>query len=178
MDDSDTLERPRFRKRSLLELVTNGGKPLADAPPAPASVPLAAEPLTAEFEPPAKKSDPLPKRGEPYRPYAQFLNRLGSEPHFLHFVHGDFVKDGFSYADLRRVILVDGDGPGQASKLVLRFVEAVVTVVIIEGRNLDDLHHYLCDKAVPWVWEQPKGLRLQNDIATVIVRISIEEVEC
>ena len=173
MAEDDTLkrERPAYAKRSLMELVAG-----AAPPPNGAAVPGAVE-EEAEFSPPPKKSDPLPKPGDRYRPHARFLNRMSSEQKLIHFIHGDFVCDGFSYHDLRRVRLLPPKEPGQGPLLVLRFIEAVVMEVTIGGRNLDDLHYYISEHTMPWVWEQPRGFKTADDRATVITGINFEEIE-
>ena len=43
----------------------------------------------AEFQPPPKKSDPLPRPGDAYRAHARFLNRLSTDPKLIHFVAKD-----------------------------------------------------------------------------------------
>jgi hypothetical protein len=130
-----------------------------------------------DYQPPAKKSDPLPKPGDPYRACARFLNRLSTEQRVIHFVMQDFACEGFSYHDLRRVRLLPGDAAGSGPVLVLRFVEAVISEVRIEGRNLDDMHYWISEGCMPWVWEQPKGFTVRNDAATVITRITLTETE-
>ncbi len=170
----ESLKRPAFVKRNLMELVSNVAPAEAPAEPVPLPPPAYNEP---EFQPPQKKSDPLPRPGEGYRPHARFMNRLGSDQRMIHFVHGDFVCDGFTYHDLRRVRMERGHQPGQSPVLVLRFIEAVVTEVTIAGRNLDELHHYISEGSMPWVWEQPKGFKPVGDLATVITGITFRELE-
>jgi hypothetical protein len=125
---------------------------------------------------PAKKSDPLPKPGDAYRAHARFLNRLAIDPRMIHFVDGNCFSEGFSYADLRRVRWIDG-GAGGGPVLVLRFVEAVVVEVRIEGRNLDVIHHWISEGRMPWVWVQPKGFKTSDDKAVVITLLTITEIE-
>ena len=168
----DTLKRPEYKKRSLVELVAAGGT--LSPPPAPAPVAVAEE---QDYSPPPKKSDPLPKPGDRYRPYARFLNRMSEEQKYLHFIHGDFACVGFAYHDLRRVTVVPADKPGNGPSLVLRFIECVVVEITISGRNLDDLHYYLSEWWMPWVWEQPKGFKTASDQATVITGIDFRELE-
>ena len=168
----ETLKRPAFVKRDLLGLVSSI-RP-AEPEPLPPAMPATVE--EPEFQPPPKKSDPLPKPGDSYRPHARFMNRLGSDQKFIHFVHGDFICDGFTYHDLRRVRLLPPDQPGQIPTLVLRFIEAAITEVTIAGRNLDDLHYYISEGSMPWVWEQPKGFKPAHDLATVITSITFREL--
>ena len=167
----ETLKRPAFVKRNLMELISNAP---VEVPADPVSLPASDEP---EFQPPPKKSDPIPKPGDRYRPHAQFMNRLGGDERLIHFIHGDFTCDGFTNHDLRRVRLERSSQPGQSPVLVLRFIEAVVTEVTIDGRNLDDLHYYISEGLMPWVWEQPKGFKPASDLATVITSITFRELE-
>ena len=82
---------------------------------------------------PAKKSDPLPKPGDPYRAHARFLNRLHADTPMIFFVLKDFSYEGFRYSDLRRLRWLPASKPGQGPSLLLRFVEADITDVTIEG---------------------------------------------
>ena len=169
----DSLKRPAYAKRSLMELVA--GVAPTSAPAEVATEVDATE--AAEFQPPPKKADPLPQPGDAYRAHARFLSRLGSDQRMIHFVHGDFACDGFSYHDLRRVRIVPADQPGRGPTLILRFMEAVVTEVTIAGRNLIDLHYYISEGWMPWVWEQPRGFKMPDDHATVITSITFAELE-
>ena len=174
----ESLKRSPFIKRNLMELVSNvaPAEPGAGLPGAspPAMPPAEVEP---EFQPPPKKSDPLPRPGDVYRPHARFMSRLGSDQRMIHFIHGDFVCDGFAYHDLRRVRLLPPEKPGQVPTLVLRFIEAAITEVTIAGRDLDDLHYYISDGSMPWVWEQPKGFKPANERATAIISTTFRELE-
>ena len=49
-----------------------------------------------DYQPPAKKSDPLPKPGDTYRACARFLNRLSTDQRLIH-----FVDDGVRVRGLR-----------------------------------------------------------------------------
>jgi hypothetical protein len=170
----DELRRPAYAKRSLMELVTNSAPPV---PPAAAAVPLVV-PEEPDYSPPPKKSDPLPKPGDRYRPYARFVNRVSEEQKYIHFIHGDFIRIGFAYHDLRRITLVDGDRPGVGRSLVLRFTEAVVTdVTLTGGEILDDLEYYISEWWMPWVWEQPKGFKPSGGLAMAITSITFHEFE-
>ena len=142
--------------------------------PEPENKPAAAEP---EYQAPPKKSDPLPKPGDGYRAHARFLNRLGNEQRLIHFVTSDFLCEGFAYSDLRRVRWVPGADAGGGPVIELRFVEAVVTEVRIEGRNLDDIHYWISEGVMPWLWEQPKGFKPREDGVPVITGITIAEAE-
>ena len=59
----------------------------------------------------------------------------------------------------------------------LRFVEAVVTEVRIEGRNLEDIHYWISEGVMPWIWEQPKGFKPREDGVPVITGITMTEGE-
>ena len=133
--------------------------------------------LEQDSQPPPKKSDPLPRPGDRYRACARFLNRLSSETRLIHFVLGDFTCEGFAYADLRRLRWLEASDPGSGPILVLRFVEVEATEVRIEGRHLEDIHYYISEGSMPWVWEQPAGFRVRDDNAPVITRIAITEME-
>ena len=139
-------------------------------PPSNGSAAVAvAEPAGQE---PAKKFDPLPQPGEPYRACARFGDRLQEEQKLLHFVLKDGTLEGFAYSDLRRVRLVQGDHPGASPVLILRFVEAAITDVEIRGRHLRNIHHYISLGVMPWVWEFP-GNDFEDEKMPVITRISI-----
>lgn len=130
-----------------------------------------------EFQPPPKKSDPLPKPGDPYRACARFLNRLNTEQRLIHFVDKDCWAEAFAYSNLRRVRWVQGDDPADGPVLVLRFIETAITDVYVEGRNVEDIHHWISESVMPWIWEQPKGFKTRNDSAVVVTRITFRKVE-
>ena len=142
--------------------------------PQPDTVPATLEP---DYQPPPKKSDPLPKPGDAYRAHARFLNRLSSDQKLIHFVDKDCWCEGYAYSDLRRVRWVKGDNPAGGPVLELRFVEAEITEVRVEGRNLEDIHHWISEGAMPWVWEQPPGFKSRDDNAVVITRITFHPVD-
>jgi len=169
------MNRPSGSIRDLIANPTR--KPPAALPPEPPAKVLVPEPIEAEFQPPPKKSDPLPLPGDAYRAHARFLNRLSMEQRLIHFVRRDFSREGFSYADLRRVRWLPSPESGGSPVLVLRFIEAVTTEVRISGRNLGDLHYWISEGTMPWVWEQPEGFTSRVDGMTVITGIVIEEVE-
>jgi hypothetical protein len=148
--------------------------------PQPESAPPPPEPESsseAERQPPQKKSDPLPRPGDAYRAQARFLNQLSSDPRLIHFVDKDCWSVGFAYSDLRRVEwrkpVVEGGGP----VLVLRFMESVITDVAVEGRNLEEIHHWVSEGRMPWLWEQPAGFKTRDDHAVVITRFSLHTVD-
>ena len=180
MDDDDgpdakviMMNRPTGSIRDLIANPTGRPAPPPE-PPRPVVEPEAPE---AEYQPPPKKSDPLPRPGDAYRAHARFLNRLVSDPKLIHFVAKDYTCAGYSYADLRRVNWLPAGEPGGGPVLVLRFVEAVITEVRLTGRNLDDLHYWISEGCMPWVWERPDGFRSRDDAATVITGIAFNEVE-
>lgn len=142
--------------------------------PEPGRVPEAGEP---DYQPPAKKSDPLPRPGDAYRACARFLNRLSTEQRLIHFVDKDGWAEGFAYSDLRRVRWIKGDDPASGPVLVLRFIEAVITDVRVEGRNLEDIHYWISEGVMPWIWEQPAGFKTRDDRAVVITRITFDVKE-
>jgi hypothetical protein len=147
-----------------------GDMPQADADGVP-------ETDVEDYSPPPKKSDPLPRPGEAYRACARFLNRLSSEQRLIHFVDKDCWADGFAYGDLRGLRWVKGDGPASGPVIELRFVEAVITIVRIEGQNIEDIHHWVHEGMLPWVWEQPTGYKPKNDHAMVVTRIRFYKVD-
>ena len=126
---------------------------------------------------PAKKSDPLPQPGDPYRAHARFLNRLVSDSPMIFFVMKDFTHEGFRYSDLRRLRWLHAGKPGQGPSLLLRFVEAETIDVTIEGMNLLDIEHWIGQGAMPWVWEKPPGFKVQESNAAVITHITISEAK-
>jgi hypothetical protein len=173
MDDSDVLElraaKPRLPSPS--EIIRDSRAYLPERQRQPSG-----DVDADDSQAPAKKADPLPKPGDPYRANARFLNRLQTPQPFLKIVMANGDIEGFSYGDLRRVRLVKGEKPGDGPVLILRFVEAVVTEVQMEGRNLDDIHYYISQHTMPWIWERPKGFHTDDDDATtVIVSITLTE---
>jgi hypothetical protein len=175
-DTSDSRVLPMLRK---LGGGTRKSDPLGKPEPAPAPAPAPSPPRrgylpdVADTAPPPKKSDPLPKPGDPYQAHARFLNRLPSEPRLIHFVRGDFAYEGFCYSDLRRLRWLPAAAPGQGPVLLLRFIEAVTTDVALEGRRIEDVHYWISEGVMSWVWEKPPGFEVRDDAATVITRITI-----
>ena len=95
----------------------------------------------------------------------------------LRFLLHNSTVEGFAYSDLRRIRMLPADQPGGCPVLVLRFVEAVIVEVRIEGRHLDKLHDYLGYHRIAWVRELPPGKMLADKIAAVITGITIRQVE-
>ncbi|APW64318.1 hypothetical protein [Paludisphaera borealis] len=119
-------------------------------------------------------AEPLPRLGEDYRAHAKPLSRhrLGVDPKMLHFVDRLGWSEGYAFSDLRRVSWKPGGKPGDGPVLVLRFVEAVVTDIVVEGRNLEAVHTLVSEASIPWLWEQPEGIFMTKDSDVVITRIS------
>ena len=145
-----------------------------DTTPEPDTTPLPAEP---DYQPPPKKSDPLPRPGDAYWPHARFLNRLSSEQRLIHFVDKECWSEGFAYSDLRRLRWVSPESEGSGPAIELLFVDTVITTVRIEGRHLEDIHFWISEGTMPWVREQPANYKTKDDNAVVITRITIKEEE-
>ena len=177
-NDDDTLTRRGTRPLSPSEMINGIAAQRPHRQPWELNQ-IDADPPSPDHEPqpPPKKSDPLPRPGDKYRAHARFLNRLSADQRLIHFVLKDFTSEGFAYADLRRLRVLPAADPGQGPVLLLRFVEAEITDVRIEGRNLEDIHYWIGEGAMPWVWEQPDGFRLGDDKAAVITRITIGEAK-
>ena len=156
------------------DMPPNGEDHAGDPPPGTGTPNKAGEP---DYQPPAKKSDPLPKPGDAYRAHARFLNRLSVEQRLIHFVDRDCWSQGFAYSDLRREGWLPPAQEGGGPVLGLRFVEAEITEVRIEGRNLDDIRHWISEGTMPWVWEQPRGFKTRDDKSVVITRITLQQVD-
>jgi hypothetical protein len=165
--DDDLLTRftQRHVAPSSIEEIINRQRQTRDPEPEPVEPPQTL----------AKKSDPLPRRGDPYRAHARFLGQLNLQPRLIHFVLGDFVREGFAYGDLRRLRHLPSPDPGQGPVILMRFVEAEITDVLIEGRLLDDVYHWIGECAMPWLWEQPPGFKTADEGAAVITRITIRK---
>jgi hypothetical protein len=165
-----SMHRPKSSIRDVLDLPHGGRLPVA-------GVPEVAEPPPAEHQPPPKKSDPLPKPGEAYRACAGYLSRLNTDQRMIHFVDRHFNIEGFSYSDLRRLRLIASDDPGGGLELVLVFVEAEITEVRVCGRHLDDIHYWISEGLMPWLWEAPKDFHTKDQQATVITKITVTHRE-
>jgi hypothetical protein len=119
----------------------------------------------------------LPKPGDRYVACARFLTRLHTEQRLIHFVDHQCRCERLAYSDLRRVRWLPPASEGGGPVLELRFVESVVTDVRIEGRNLEDIHHWISEGTMPWVWEKPSGFKTRDDKAVVITRIEVKQAE-
>jgi hypothetical protein len=162
--NDDTLLRERVRPKSTLldfgkPAVTRGPDAAAEAPPDI----LAIDDLA-----------PLPQPGDAYKAYARPDNKSLL---MLRFLLRDAAVDGFAYSDLRHTRMQPGDDPGGGPVLVLRFVEAVVTEVRIEGRHLEVLSDLLAYHRVAWLREMPPGKMHHEKNAAVITRITIRVLE-
>ncbi len=61
--------------------------------------------------------------------------------------------------------------------LVIRFNGSVVTDVMIEGRHLQSLYNWIGLHLVAWVWEHPRHAEFADEAATVINKISFNEIK-
>jgi hypothetical protein len=182
------LNRPKSGLKEILNLAQKHPSPgeigedtppdardrAGDPPPGSDTVPEGGE---LDYQPPAKKSDPLPKPGDAYRAHARFLNRLSVEQRLIHFVDRECWYEAFAYSDLRRVRWLPPVDEGGGPVLELRFVEAETTNVRIEGRNLEDIEYWIGEGTMPWVWEQPRGFKTRDDKAVVITRLTLQKAE-
>jgi hypothetical protein len=162
----DSLVRSRFSPSTIRAQLREQFEPAAKESPTKPEEPGAdAGPATPE------KHDPLPRPGDAYRVHG----RRGNKPELtLHFVTKDYGYEGFSYADLGRMRLVPGNEPGGGPVLILRFND---TEVSIEGRHLPSLYNWIGLHLLPWVWEHPSPAEFADEKATLISRISINQVE-
>jgi hypothetical protein len=180
------LNRPKAGLKEMLNLgqkhpspgeigedVPPDGRDRAGDPPPSTDTPN--EAVEPDYQPPAKKSDPLPKPGDAYRAHARFLNRLSVEQRLIHFVDRECYYQAFPYSDLRGVRLVPPVEEGGGPVLELQFVAAEITDVRIEGRNLEDIEYWIAEGTMPWVWEQPKGFKTRDDKAVVITRLTLQK---
>ena len=138
---------------------------------APARPPEAAEDAGAAL-PAVDDLIPLPQPGDPYKAHS----RPDNKPLLtLRFLLKDSSVEGFAYSDLRRIRLLPGK-PGGGPVLVLRFVEAVVTDVRIEGLRLDAMHDYLGYHRLAWIRELPPGKMIADKTAAAVTGITIDEM--
>lgn len=160
MDDSATLKR--FSPSSIRSQVQR------EAEPAPKREETETDSASAD------KVDPLPKPGDPYK----VAGRHGNKPDLtIHFVTKDYSYEGFSYADFERVRLLPAEKPGGGPVLIVRFHGSSITDVVIEGRHLHTLYHWIGLHRLPWVWEHPSPAQFTDEKATVISRIHFQPVE-
>ncbi len=168
---SDLLEddRPELTP-DLREWMTKAdARPIRDAKPAAEP---AAEPEAAAISP--EELAPLPMPGDPYKAHARLANRPLATIFFL--PEGQ-LPDGFSYACLERVRMVEPHRPGGSPDLLVRFNGSAVIEARIEGRNLLALCDYISRHLIHWVRQHPGGRETGDDSATFIRRITISEIE-
>ena len=186
MDDDErspgkVLLMARMKPVSVIDQILSPVARVVAPPPPAAAKPTPVEPgpplAELDYLPPPKKADPLPRPGDAYRACAQYMNRLGTGERMLDIVDKDCYSEGFSYSDLRRVSWRKAKTPGSGPLLVLRFIEASVIEVLISGRNLEDIRHYLREGMLPWIWEQPTGYKARHDQMPVITGIEFHELE-
>lgn len=164
-DEHDTVVRIRPKSSLIAEI----GKAAATRQPVPDAVD------DAEAATPARDDlIPLPQPGDGYKAHARPDNKALLT---LRFLLKDSAVEGFSYSDLRRIRLLPSDKPGGGPVLVLRFVEAVIVEVRIEGRHLEAMHNYLGYHRIAWVRELPPGKMLGDGMAAAVTGISIRQVE-
>jgi hypothetical protein len=117
--------------------------------------------------------DTLPRPGDDYLAHARPGNK--TEP-MLCFIRSDQSLEILSYGHLARVRLLPCPAQGGGQSLLLRFVEAVVTEVRLEGRGLRTLPDYLRQHRIAWIRELPGG-REFGQADSVVSRIDIVEGE-
>ena len=145
---------------------------LPDIKLATARQPVAASEPVAVFTP--ERADPLPRPGDAYLAHARHAN----QPQLTLFLVGkNYLPDGFAYANLERVRLVESDKPGIGPVLVARFSGSVVAEVMIEGRHLHSLCNSIGLHLLPWVWEHPSPKDFADADAPLIKRITVRVVE-
>ena len=183
VDETLIRNRSAIRPRTLSpgEIGENTGGEARDSPRPEFGHYRVAEPedLPAgneqDYQPPAKKSDPLPRTGRAIPglcPISQPAeHRSAADP----FRDQGFRVRGVCLFRPAAAPLLAFHAPGSGPVIELRFVESVTTDVRIEGRNLDDIHYWISEGCMPWVWEQPKGFKSTAD--TVITRITFLPVE-
>jgi len=141
----------------------------------PAPPPPPPEPSAAAGVPPSlDQLAPLPLAGDDYQPHA----RLANAPiPTIFFLDKSQLPDGFPYACLERVRLVDSPQAAGSPILELRFHGSVVTEVRIEGRNLAALCDAVGRHLVHWVRQHPTGRDGGGDRSVFIRQITIREVK-
>ena len=118
---------------------------------------------------------PLPTPGSPYE---EAYSRLANRPlTTLFFLAEGQLPDGFSYANLERVWMVEPEKAGGSPDLLLRYSGSVVTIVRIEGRSLLALCDLIGRHLIHWVRQHPGGKVMVADGAAFIRRITVTEIE-
>jgi hypothetical protein len=121
-----------------------------------------------------ERSDPLPRPGDAYMAHAR---RTAKPQMTLFFVQRNYLPDGFAYANLERVRLVDSEKQGSGPVLVARFSGSVVTEVVIEGRHLHPLCNAIGMHLMPWIFEHPSPRDFTEEKATLIRSIALRTVD-
>jgi hypothetical protein len=161
--DDDLLARVR-PKSTLLEM-----KPATARRPEPdAAVEASPDVLALD------NLVPLPQPGDAYKAHARPDNKALL---MIRFVLRNGSVVGFAYSDMRNTRMEPGDDPGGGPVLVLRFVEAVISEVRIEGRHLEVLADLLAYHRVAWLRELPPGKMNHEKNVAVITRIAIAALE-
>lgn len=131
----------------------------------------ATEPVVSDA---LERSDPLPRPGDAYLAHAR---RAAKPQMMLFFVQKDYLPNGFAYANLEQVRLVDAEKPGTNPLLVVRFSGSVVTEAVIEGRHLHSLCNAIGMHLMPWLWQHPSPKDFAGEDATVIRNITFRLVK-
>lgn len=158
--EDNTMVRPR--PKSMLFDLTSAAARGPDTAEVPTAIP-AIDDLV-----------PLPQPGDAYKAYSRPDNKSLL---MLRFLLQDGSVEGFAYCDLRRTRMQPGDDPGSGPVLLLRFVEAVITEVRIEGRYLDMLADLLAFHRVAWLRELPAGMMLHEKNTAVITGVTLRVLE-
>ncbi len=119
---------------------------------------------------PLDETDAIPDIGDAYRAHG----RVSNKPELmLAFITPDNPLEAFAYGDLRRVRVIRAKEAGGGPILLLRFLEAEITDVTIDGRNLLGLADQILRHRIPWLRGLPPHRTIADPMATVITRIDI-----
>lgn len=170
--DDSVLDRSKGF--NFADLINGRARPVlpegAQAQELPAPAGCEAEAAEANASAGEMEFDPLPKAGDAYKAHA----RVSNKPELmLGLLLTSVPLDAFAYGDLRRVRLLEPQVPGGGPVLCLRFMEAEISDVLIEGRNLLTLTDYLQMHRIRWLRECPKGKEPKDPAAPVITRIEV-----
>ena len=165
------LARPQSTILDMVERVASAKRREIEPPPA-----MSEQVPESEPEPPISPDQlaPLPRYGDPYKAHSLIANKPLATVFFL--PKGQ-LPDGFSYASLERLRLIEKEGPGGVLALLLRFNGSVVTEVLIEGRNLLGLCDRIGRHLIHWVREHPTGRDDVDSPAVFIRRITVREID-
>jgi hypothetical protein len=169
-DNVIDLDRP---KSSLLDAI---GRAAAKPERAPGAEPVEAPAPTTPNDSliSVEELSPLPQAEDAYEAHSRIQSRPQAT---IFFLPKSQLPDGFSYATLERVRLVEGTKAGESPYLLLRFNGSVVCEVRIDGRNLLGLCNLIGRHAILWIREHPTGRDDGNDRAVFIRRITPREIE-